>query len=79
MRVRGNPKFDRNDIKLEIESEIAGRIPMRGARPLLTELRGYADMIHCNCAGSRFISFSIVGRAIDTDVEFAVWKRKLTT
>ena len=52
---------------------------MRGARPLLTELRGYADMTHCNCAGSRFISFSIVGRAIDTDVEFAIWKRKLTT
>lgn len=36
------------------------------------ELRGYADMIHCNCAGSRFISFSIVGRAIDTAVEFAI-------
>lgn len=46
---------------------------------MLTELRGYPDTIHCNCAGSTFISFSTVGRGIDTNVEVAIWKRKLTT
>lgn len=40
-------------------------------RVLLTKLRGYADMLHCNCAGSKFISFCIVGSAIGTDVVFA--------
>ena len=45
----------------------------------LTELRGYADTIHWTCAGSSFISFCNVGRAIDIAVEFATWKGKSTT
>lgn len=60
-----------NDYDLKLE--------LRAGFRLLTELREYADMIHCNCAGSRFISFSIVGRAIDTAVKFAIWKRQLAT
>lgn len=37
-----------------------------------TALREYADTAHWSRAGSRFHSFSIVGRAMDIVVVFAV-------
>lgn len=45
----------------------------RGTRALRTELREYAEMIHCSLSSTMFRSLPIVGSETETAVKFAVY------
>ena len=58
--------LNRDDVPGEIKLEEGG----------LTELRGYAEIIHCKSASRRCISLWIAGSDMDNAVAFAICRQR---